>query len=364
MKIIFAGGGTGGHVYPALAVARELLKNRPETEILFIGGTRGVERKIVSVSGFSVEAIPVTGMPRKTSPAVFPFAWNLGVSIIRSRGILKRFRPAVVMATGGYVSGPPLIAAHMLGVPSVIQEQNSFPGFTNRRLAKYADMVFLGFEDARKFFTASSEIIYTGNPVREEIGAGDRDRAAESFGLDPALKILLVFGGSQGAKSVNRTVSGVLDRITARGIQVIWQTGDREYESLKGFNGGFGGKIRVLSYITVMADAYAAADLVVSRAGAMSIAEITACGLPAIIIPLPTAAANHQEHNARSLADAGAAVMIREADLNPSMLEEYILGIMESEEHRKSMAEASRSLGRRDAAARIAERVLECYGNN
>jgi UDP-N-acetylglucosamine--N-acetylmuramyl-(pentapeptide) pyrophosphoryl-undecaprenol N-acetylglucosamine transferase len=159
MRIAFAGGGTGGHVYPALAVAREILKRRPETEVLFIGGTRGIERKIAGGAGFPVETITACGMPRKTSPAIFSFAWKLGASILRSRSILKRFRPRVVMATGGYVSGPPVIAAHFLGIPAVIQEQNSYPGITNRKLARYSDLIFTGFEDARKYFPDRAEVI-------------------------------------------------------------------------------------------------------------------------------------------------------------------------------------------------------------
>ncbi len=362
MRIAFAGGGTGGHVYPALAVAREILNRRPETEVLFIGGARGIERKIVGGAGFPVETITACGMPRKTSPAIFSFAWKLGMSILRSRSILKRFHPQVVMATGGYVSGPPVIAAHLLGIPAVIQEQNSFPGITNRKLSRYADMVFLGFEDARKYFSGPAEVICTGNPVRGEIGAGNRMRVAETWGLDPARKTLLVFGGSQGAQAVNRAVSGDLDHIASNEIQILWQTGDREFETWKKHDGSFGGRVKVVPYIDVMADAYALADLVVARAGAMSIAEITACGLPAIFIPLPTAAENHQEHNARSLADAGAAVMIREADLAPSRLGKEVAAIMESETRRGGMAEASRNLGRTDAAARIAERIIERYG--
>lgn len=361
MRIVFAGGGTGGHVYPALAVAREILKCRPETEILFIGGTRGIERKIAGGAGFPVETITVSGMPRKTSPAIFPFLWKLGASILRSRKILKRFQPRVVMATGGYVSGPPVIAAHFLGIPAVIQEQNSFPGITNRKLARYADMVFLGFENARKYFTGKAEVICTGNPVRGEIGAGDRERAAKAWGFDPARKTLLIFGGSQGAQAVNRAFFNDLDHVASREIQVLWQTGDREFDAWKKHDGSYNGRVRVTPYIDGMADAYALADLVVARAGAMSIAEITACGLPAIFIPLPTAAENHQEHNARSLADAGAAVMMREADLAPSRLGEEILAILDSPERWEKMAGAARKLGRNDAASRIAEKVLERY---
>jgi UDP-N-acetylglucosamine--N-acetylmuramyl-(pentapeptide) pyrophosphoryl-undecaprenol N-acetylglucosamine transferase len=364
MRIVFAAGGTGGHVYPALAVAGEMVKRRPDTEILFIGGTRGIERSIVDGSGYRLETIPAIGFPRKPSPAMVSFVWNLGVSIIRSRRTIRKFRPAVVMATGGYVSGPPVIAARTLGVPVVIQEQNSLPGISNRTLGRFADLVFLGFEDAEPFFRGRTVTIFTGNPVREEIGTHAREEGARAFGLDPSLPTILVFGGSQGSKAVNRAVSEASGRIAERNVQVLWQTGDREFPLLKDRDGGAGGRIRVLPYIKVMADAYAASDLVVARAGAMSIAEITACGLPAIFIPLPTAAENHQEKNARSLEKAGAAEVILERDLTPDLLAETALGILESTDRRKSMADASRRLGRKDAASIIADTILTRYGEN
>ena len=362
MRVVFAGGGTGGHVYPALAVAEELMKKSPDSEILFIGGTRGIEQKIIGCSGFPVKTIPVSGFPRRLSFAMVAFAWKLMISIIRSLWILAKFKPAVIMATGGYVSGPPFIAARLLKIPVTIQEQNSYPGITNRKLARFADMVFLGFQDAKKFFKNTVDTAYTGNPVRKEIGAGDRESAARSFGLDPAVKTLLVIGGSQGSQAINRALSRIIESLTERGIQVLWQAGDREFPIWKEFDGR-GGKIHVLPYITRMADAYAASDLVLARSGAMSIAEITACGLPAIFIPLPSAAANHQEYNARSIADAGGAVMILERDLTPELLLREVLGVLESDERRKAMGEASLRMGKRDAARVIAEKLIERYGS-
>jgi UDP-N-acetylglucosamine--N-acetylmuramyl-(pentapeptide) pyrophosphoryl-undecaprenol N-acetylglucosamine transferase len=268
------------------------------------------------------------------------------------------------MATGGYVSGPPVIAARTLGVPVVIQEQNSLPGITNRALGRFAELVFLGFEDARKHFGKRVRTVVTGNPVREEIGGSNRVTAARAFVLDPSLPTVLVFGGSQGAQAINRAVSGAAERVAERDVQVLWQTGDREFTAWKDFDGRSGGRIRVLPYITVMADAYAVSDLVVARSGAMSIAEITACGLPAVFIPLPTAAENHQERNARSLEAAGAAVVILERDLTPGLLGDTVLGILESTERREAMAGSSRRLGRKDAASVIADLLLERYGTN
>ncbi len=364
MKILFAGGGTGGHIYPALAVAREIMNREPETEVLFLGGTKGIERKIVSDAGYTFEAIPVSGLPRKISLSMLGFSWKLMVSIVISRQVLKRFRPAVVMATGGYVSGPPIVAALSLGLPTVIQEQNSYPGITNRKLGQFADIVFLGFQDAVPFFKRKTETIVTGNPVRETICTGRRDESAREFGLDPSLKTVLMFGGSQGSAAINHAASGAVESIAAQNIQVLWQTGELEYDTWKSFDGRCEGRIRVLPYIGGMEHAYAAADCVVARSGAMSIAEITVCGLPAVFIPLPTAAANHQEFNARSLVTAGAAAMILERNLTSSQLEQEIIRILSSQKCLTSMSKASKALGRHDATKCIAGIILERYGHN
>ncbi|MCE5250746.1 undecaprenyldiphospho-muramoylpentapeptide beta-N-acetylglucosaminyltransferase [bacterium] len=361
---MFAGGGTGGHVYPALAVAEEILQRQPGTEVLFVGGTKGNERRIVARWGYPFEGLPVMGMPRKLSPALAGFAWKLGVSILRSRRLLRAFRPTVVMATGGYVSGPPMIAAWSLGIPFVIQEQNSFPGVTNRKLARFADIVFLGFEDAVPSFNGKAETVVTGNPVRKGIDVAQRENSARFFGLDPSKKTVLVFGGSQGSRAINRAFSEIVDSLADRDIQVIWQTGDLGHEIYSDYDGRSGGRIRVLAYIDTMEQAYAAADLVVARAGAMSIAEITACGIPALFIPLPTAAANHQEHNARALVRAGAASMILERDLTSQVLAQEILGIVMSGERLGAMSEASKKFGKKDAAGDIAGIIIERYGSN
>ena len=332
MRVMFAGGGTGGHIYPALAVAREIMNRRPEVEILFIAGTRGIESKIFSDAGFDVKTIPVTGLPRKVSPSLIPFAWKLVMSIAQSRRCLKGFRPSVIMATGGYVSGPPIIAAYMMGIPVVIQEQNSFPGITNRKLGRFAEIVFLGFRDAVKYFEGKAETMVTGNPVRNGIEIGEREASAIKFNLDPELKTILVFGGSQGSHAINIVLREVIEQVAQMKIQILWQTGRKEFEENRRFDGMSDGRVRILPYIDDMVSAYSAADMVVSRAGAMTVAEITACGLPAVLIPLPTAAENHQEYNARSLVSSGSAVMIVEKDLTPDVLLQEITRIISSED--------------------------------
>jgi len=363
MRIVFSGGGTGGHIYPALTIAGEIARKRPDAEIRFITGTKEVERRILSEAGYPADTIPVVGMPRAVSPGYVAFAWKLIVSVVRSRNIMGSFRPVFVMATGGYVAGPPIIAARMLGIPVVIQEQNSFPGITNRKLARFADIVFLGLADAGKYFPDTVETVVTGNPVRREIGTGERGQSAAEFGLNPGLKTVLVFGGSQGSRALNSAVSKIVESMAEKGVQFIWQTGRDEFEMYERFDRRGDGRVRVLPYIDDMVSAYGAADLVVSRAGAMTIAEITVCGLPAVFVPLPTAAGNHQEHNALSLVRAGAAEMIRERDMTPERLENVVMSILSSGERLAAMSKASEKMGRKEAASAIADMLIERYGD-
>ncbi len=364
LRIVFAAGGTGGHIYPALAIAGELRKLKPETEFMFIAGKKGMERNIIEKAGYPLTTLPVTGMPRTLSPRLVPFAWNLAVSIVGAKKIFRMFKPSVVFATGGYVSGPPVLAARMAGIPVAIQEQNSYPGITNRKLARYADIIFLGFGEAARYFSNAAETIETGNPVRAEIGTGDRMASAALFGLDPEKRTLLVFGGSQGSRALNTALAASVEGIASTGAQILWQTGRGEYDTCARFDGAFGGSVRVLPYIDDMVSAYAASDLVVSRAGAMAIAEITACGLPAIFVPLPSAAANHQEKNARSLEEAGAAVMIPESGLTAEKLVASVGNILRDDDKRAGMAKASLARGRKNAAADIAEVIIGRYSGN
>ena len=364
MRILFTGGGTGGHIYPAIAVAEQILNKSPGSEILFIGGIRKIEKKIIDDAGFVMKTIQVKGLPRKISPALIPFIWKLGLSVITSMQIIRGFKPSVIMGTGGYVSGPPIIAARTMGIPVVLQEQNSYPGITTKKLARFARIVFLGFQDAKVYFGEKVNTIVTGNPVRKDIRTGDRNAASAEFGLDSELKTILVFGGSQGSQAINCALAEIVEDIANHSIQVIWQTGANEFNEWKGYDDCSGGRVRVVPYIDDMRSAYAASDLAVCRAGAMTIAEITACGLPGIFIPLPTAAENHQEYNAKSLVDSGAASMIPEKDLTPGTLKSEILGVITSEERLKVMSRKSGELGILDAADTIAGIIIEQFGMN
>jgi len=270
-------------------------------------------------------------------------------------------KPSCLLATGGYVSGPPVLAAYILGIPVFLQEQNSYPGIATRRLARFSDVIFLGFADAGRYLGKASRIL-TGNPVRRGIENSSRSEGAAAYGLDPFKKTTLVFGGSQGAHAVNKAVSHIIDDIVSAGYQLIWQTGAGEYEQWSGFSRQ--GSVVVTPYIEKMSLAYAASDMVIARAGAMTIAELNQCGLPSILVPLPTAAENHQEYNARSMETAGAARVILEHDLTPDSLRNELFGLLQNDSMRETMSASSRKLGGGDAAKMIAEYILNNCGAN
>jgi UDP-N-acetylglucosamine--N-acetylmuramyl-(pentapeptide) pyrophosphoryl-undecaprenol N-acetylglucosamine transferase len=361
MTVAFTAGGTGGHIYPAIAVAEELKRMDPEIDIRFISGTREIERTIIENAGYPLQTISVIGMPRSLSPRLAVFAVKLGTAAIRSFRILREMKPSCLLATGGYVSGPPVLAAYILGIPVLLQEQNSYPGIATRRLAKFSDVVFLGFADAGQYFGKASRIL-TGNPVRRGIEKTSRNEGASAFGLDPAKKTALVFGGSQGAHMVNKAISSIVDDIVSAGYQLIWQTGAGEYEQWSGLSRQ--GSIAITPYIDKMNCAYAVSDIVIARAGAMTIAELNQCGLPSILVPLPTAAENHQEYNARSLETVGAARVILERDLTPETLKSELFGLLENDSVRETMSSSSRKLGGGDAARMIAEYIFNNCSEN
>jgi UDP-N-acetylglucosamine--N-acetylmuramyl-(pentapeptide) pyrophosphoryl-undecaprenol N-acetylglucosamine transferase len=362
MRILFTAGGTGGHIYPALAVAEEITDRRPDTEILFVCGNRELEKKIITNAGYKIKTISAGALPRKLSSSYPVFFWKLGVSAIKSMIIMKDFKPSLLMATGAYVSGAPVIAAWIMGIPVVMLEQNSYPGIAVKKLAWTAKIVFLGFPEAKKYLGKKVNTVVTGNPLRKIIGTGSRAKAAEVFGLNPDIKTVLVFGGSQGARAINQVMNEIAADLDKNGIQVIWQTGIKEFDKWNRFKDS--SKIRILPYIDNMADAYSASDIVVSRSGAMTIAEVTSCGLPGIFIPLPTAAENHQEYNALSLAEQGAAIMIREKELTPGKLINTIIEIIKTHGKLAEMSENSRKLGNKDAAGVISDIILKNFGVN
>jgi UDP-N-acetylglucosamine--N-acetylmuramyl-(pentapeptide) pyrophosphoryl-undecaprenol N-acetylglucosamine transferase len=351
-KIILAGGGTGGHIYPAIAIATGLKRKFPYSNILFVGTDRGLEKELVKKAGFPLKTIRVKGFRRKLSFDTLVSIRELAYGALDSIRIIKREKPDIVIGTGGYVAGPVILFASLMGVRSVIHEQNVSPGVTNRILSLFVDRIAISFSDSMQYFPKGKTVL-TGNPIRKDITGGIRHEALKKFGLSPDLPVVLCFGGSQGAARINDAILHVIEAIKdTRKFQLIHITGKNHYEKIKGLmvNKGIdpdrSGHIIVRPYIYEMQDAYAAADLVVCRAGALSISELNASGKPAILIPLPTAANRHQDFNANFMEQNGAAVVIFEEELSGEKLVELINSIVFNDKRLHKMSMASRSLAK------------------
>lgn len=366
LRVVFSGGGTGGHVYPALTIIRALQQRKPDVEILFIGTREGLEADIVPRAGIRFETISAGGINRKSPAAALKGLLRTGRGLAEAMGLLRQFRPHVVVGTGGYVCGPVVLSARLLGLPTAIQEQNVIPGVTNRILARFARAVFAPFQEARRYFPARSRVILTGNPIRPEIVAARREKARQDFGIGTGRQAVFIFGGSRGAKTLNRAVLDDLEPLLARKDSfLLWATG-KEYhdwiaESLKarGIPLDSPGKIMVKPYLYNIEEAYAAADLVVGRAGGGAVAELSARGLPSIIVPSPNVTNDHQEHNARVLESRGAALVIRERELAPGRLAGAVAEILGSPARLREMGEKSLAVGRPQAADRIVDELLK-----
>ena len=318
LRVLFAGGGTGGHVYPALSVAMELDRRYPGFEALFVGTKSGLEAKVIPQAGFDIRLIFSRGVRgRGIAGKVLTMA-SLLVGFFQSLQVISRFRPDLVFGSGGYASAAVVLAASMLRVTIVLQEQNSIPGLTNRLLASRASRIYIGFERAREYFKNRVRVIHTGNPLRKEIVATVTGDPSALFGLSPGLPVLLVFGGSQGAHRLNMAAAEYLS--SHDDIQGIIQTGERDYEWVKKQLSHLGGRVHIAPYISDMNLAYRASTVALARAGALSVSELAAVGLPAVLVPYPFAADDHQRFNAEVLVDAGGAVMIENGDLNGETL--------------------------------------------
>lgn len=354
-----AGGGTGGHIYPAVTIAKALQEKG--AEVLFVGTKRGLEAGIVPREGFDIEFIAVDYFPRALSWRLVRSMGTAFQGFLQAREIVRRFAPDICIGTGGYVAGPVVLAAALLGKATLIQEQNAYPGLTNRLLARFVDKVALGYEAAKERFSVPDKLVVTGNPIRPEIVAITREEGARRMGLDLEKRRVMIFGASQGAASINRAVVAGVDRLGALGAEILLVTGEKGYdqvvqalheagrqvESLP--QGVRAANLRILPYVYDMPAALACCDLVVGRAGALSIAEMTARGLPAVLIPFPHAAENHQEKNARMLEAAGAARVLLDRELTPDRLAEVLSELLSDASLRQKMAAASRRLGRPDA---------------
>lgn len=318
IRVLFAGGGTGGHVYPALSVAKELERRYPGFEALFVGTKSGLEARIIPQAGFDIRLIFSRGVRgRGVAGKVLTMA-SLLVGFFQSLRVISRFRPDLVFGSGGYASAAVVLAASMLRITIVLQEQNSIPGMTNRLLSSRARRIYVGFERARKYFKNKTRVIHTGNPLRKEIVATVTGDPEAAFGLEPDRPVLLVFGGSQGASRLNRAAAEYLS--SRDDIQGIIQTGEKDYEWVKEQLRHLGGRVHVAPYISDMNLAYRASTAALARAGALSVSELAAVGLPAVLVPYPFAADDHQRFNAEVLVEAGGAVMIENDDLDGEVL--------------------------------------------
>lgn len=355
-NILFAGGGTGGHLFPALAIADEIRKRNPNANLLFVGTKDKIEARIVPQRGFGFTTIWISGFHRGLRLQNLLFPVKIVVSLLQSFFLIKRFLPDVVVGTGGYVCGPVLFVSSLLGIPTIVHESNSYPGITTRLLSGRATKVFTAFEATNRWLKRTDNVELVGTPTRESLDNISRETAIRFFGLDERKQTVLVFGGSLGASSVNRAMTQIVNDFTGSGIQVIWQMGESDYSDIKdktkGRNVGWIG-----AFIERMDYAYAAADVVVSRAGATTIAELTRVGKPAVLVPYPFAAADHQTINARTIAETGAAVIVPDKDVNTS-LGKTILEILKDRERMEVMSKASKALGRPNAGRTIAEKIL------
>lgn len=355
MRIVFAGGGTGGHILPALSVADELRSRAAGLDALFIGSANGLEAELVPPAGYPIRFISARGARGKGLAARARSAAGLAVGLVQSIGILSRFKPELVFGSGGYASAAAVLAASLLRTKVVIQEQNSIPGLTNRLLGRSAKRIYLGFERARSYFGNRAGVLATGNPLRREITSEHtlRDRAA--FGLAPDRPVLLVFGGSQGARRLNRVAADYL--LEHRDVQAIIQTGDHDRAWVEEKLGGERGRVFIAPYLGNMCNAYGAADVALSRAGALSCSELAAAGVPAVLVPYPHAADNHQYFNALALAESGGAVIIKDSELDKNSLAAALDPLLAAPSRLAEMRASLLTVARGDAARRIADDI-------
>jgi UDP-N-acetylglucosamine--N-acetylmuramyl-(pentapeptide) pyrophosphoryl-undecaprenol N-acetylglucosamine transferase len=352
VKLVIAGGGTGGHVFPGVAIAEELRAREPGAAITFVGTARGLEVRVLPEAGWPLELIDVSGIKTVGAVAAIRGFARLPGALLQARRLVKRLAPDVVIGVGGYASGPVVLAARLAGLPTAVCEQNSIPGLTNKLLGRISGAVFVAFEDSRRFFRAD-KVAVVGNPVRRELA---RRLAAPPPRRDGARIHVLVSGGSQGAVAVNELASGALIALAVeRPLAIVHQTGARDRDATAAKYAAAGVAAEVHAFITDMASAYVAADVVVGRAGATTVAELALAGKPAVLVPYPFAADNHQEHNAREMAEAGAALMLRQAELTAASLADALRPILAEPSRRSAMATAMRAFARPRAAADIVD---------
>ncbi|MDR1719480.1 MAG: undecaprenyldiphospho-muramoylpentapeptide beta-N-acetylglucosaminyltransferase [Dysgonamonadaceae bacterium] len=360
MKYIISGGGTGGHIFPAIAIANGISKRFPDAEILFVGAQGRMEMRKVPAAGYNIEGLPVAGFDRKNLLRNISVLAKLCRSLFLAWKIIRNFKPDVVIGVGGYASGPILKAANRMKIPTVLQEQNSYAGVTNKLLAKNATRICVAYEGMDQFFPAE-KIVLTGNPVRKDLHAAHEKRteAIAYFKLNPAKKTVLVLGGSLGARTINQSMMRYLDEIAAKQVQFIWQTGEYYYrEALASIRERVNLPVYMTDFISRMDMAYAVADLIVSRAGAGTISELCIVGKPVILVPSPNVAENHQMKNACALVEKDAAVLLADAEA-PEQLIPAIFQLIEDENRMKELGENILKMALPDATDRIVDEIIK-----
>ena len=363
-KIIIAGGGTGGHLFPAIAIGEEIKERIPNAQIHFVGSNFGLEAKVYSVKDLLHTLLPIKGLQRGLSlesvlkNLLLPY--RLIKSFLKLRLLFKEFSPQLVIGTGGYASAIPLLMATRQKplVPIVLQEQNSYPGITTRWFAKKANLICSAFNmDSNNL---NKKAIITGNPIRNNIINGNKSLALRDYNLVEDKKTIFIFGGSQGSAFLNKSIANIIKNFDFNKIQVLWQTGDKEYQKYKNLRNK---KVKVVPFINDMANAYALSDLVVCRSGALTLSEVTICGKPSVLIPFSAAAGNHQLKNAKTLFDAGAAILLEERDLTTKKLLKAINQLISNKMLLDKMSIASRSLGKPNATKTIVDHIMEIISN-
>ena len=360
MKVIISGGGTGGHIYPAIAIANELKAIDPATEILFVGAEGKMEMEKVPRAGYTIVGLPVVGIKRELTLANLGFPIKLGRSLLRARQIVRTFQPDAAVGVGGYASGPLLLAASLKGIPTLIQEQNSYAGLTNKVLARWAKRICVAYPDMEQFFPAD-KIKLTGNPVRSDIQLADQQIEAGRvlFGLEASRPTLLIIGGSQGARTINESIEAGLQRFVDAGVQVVWQTGPGFSERAKAAVAAVGSPlIKAYDFIYDMDKAYAVANVVVSRAGALSVSELCLVGRPAILVPFPAAAEDHQTKNAMSLVEHNAALLVNDRAAREELITSA-LNLLSNPTQQLQLRTQIKTLAKPNAARDIAEEVIK-----
>ncbi len=364
MKVIISGGGTGGHIYPAISIAKTILDRERNAEILYVGTGKGLESYLVPREGLKFASIRVKGFRRKLSLDTVKTVIELCRGMMDADKIVRQFKPDIVIGTGGYVAGPVLMTAALRGIPTLIHEQNVLPGITNRMLARFVDKVAVSFSEALKYIHDDRKAVVTGNPVRKEILEKDRETSTRVLGFDGKKPLVVVFGGSKGSARINRAMANVISRLyLTKKFQLLHVTGSDHYHTFmnqlkdRGIDLRQDAEIKIMEYLHKMPEALAAADLIVTSAGAITLSEITAVGVPAILIPKSYATDNHQEYNARALEKKGAAVVILERELEGNSLYSRIDKLVGDEKMLTTMRKASRQMGTADAADRIYEMI-------